>query len=122
MEDVRAVMGAVDSGRVLIFGSHEGCLMATLFAAIYPEETAALALFHPPLLSIAGGGQVDEPTLLDTRERWGTRELCDQMLELICPTLAASEEGRRWFANWLRRFRPRRARRARARSIFCATG
>jgi class 3 adenylate cyclase len=102
MEDVRAVMGAVDSERALIFGSHEGCLMATLFAATYPEETAALALFHPPLLSIAGAGQVDEPTLLDTRERWGTRELCDEILQLVCPTLAASKEGRRWFANWLR--------------------
>jgi class 3 adenylate cyclase len=102
MEDVRAVMGAVHSERALIFGSHEGCLMATMFAATYPEETAGLALFHPPLLSTVGAGQVDGPTLLDTRERWGTRELCDEMLELICPTLAASEEGKRWFANWLR--------------------
>ena len=41
-------------------------------------------------------------TLLDVRERWGTRELCDEIVELVCPTLAASEEGRRWFANWLR--------------------
>ena len=56
----------------------------------------------PPLLSIAGAGQIDEPTLFETRERWGTRELCDEILELVCPTLAASEEGRRWFANWLR--------------------
>jgi pimeloyl-ACP methyl ester carboxylesterase len=102
MEDMRAVMGAVDSERALIFGSHEGCLMATLFAATYPEETAALALFHPPLLSIAGAGQIERAELLDTRERWGTRELCDEMLEVICPTLAGSGEGRRWFANWLR--------------------
>ena len=102
MEDVRAVMGAVGSERALIFGSHEGCLMATLFAATYPEETAALALFHPPLLSIAGADHPDEGTLRDIRERWGTRELCDEILELVCPTLAASEEGRHWFANWLR--------------------
>ena len=102
MEDVRAVMGAVGSERALIFGSHEGCLMATLFAATYPEETSALALFHPPLLSVAGSDHPDEATLRDVRERWGTRELCDEILELVCPTLAASEEGRRWFANWLR--------------------
>ena len=102
MEDVRAVMGAVGSERALIFGSHEGCLMATLFAATYPEETAALALFHPPLLSITGADHPDEATLRDIRERWGTRELCDEILELVCPTLAASEEGRHWFANWLR--------------------
>ena len=102
MEDVRAVMGAVDSERALIFGSHEGCLMATLFAATYPEQTTALALFHPALLSVAGADHDDEATLRDIRERWGTRELCDEILELVCPTLAASEEGRRWFANWLR--------------------
>ena len=47
MEDVHAVMDAVGSERALIFGSHEGCLMATLFAATYPESTIALALFHP---------------------------------------------------------------------------
>ena len=102
MEDVRAVMGAVGSERALIFGSHEGCLMATLFAATYPEQTAALALFHPALLSIDGADHDDEVTLRDVRERWGTRELCDEIVELVCPTLAASEEGRRWFANWLR--------------------
>jgi class 3 adenylate cyclase len=102
MEDVRAVMSAVDSERALVFGSHEGCLMATLFAATYPEQTSALALFHPPLLAAKGAGQVDEAVLRDTRERWGTRELCDEILELTCPTLAASEGGRRWFANWLR--------------------
>ena len=47
MEDVRAVMDAVGSERAAIFGAHEGCLMATLFAATYPEKTHALALFHP---------------------------------------------------------------------------
>ena len=103
MEDVRAVMGAVGSERALIFGSHEGCLMATLFAATYPEETAALALFHPPLLfDRAAPSHVDESTLLDIRERWGTQELCDEILELCLPDAAASEEGARWFANWLR--------------------
>ncbi len=71
MEDVRAVMGAVGSERALIFGSHEGCLMATLFAATYPEETAALALFHPPLLSIAGADHPDEATLRDTPRALG---------------------------------------------------
>jgi class 3 adenylate cyclase len=102
MEDVRAVMAAVGSERALILGSHEGCLMATLFAATYPEQTAALALFHPPLPSVAGPGTVGEPTLLDLRERWGTQEFCDEILDLVCPTLAADDGGRLWFANWLR--------------------
>ena len=42
---VTAVMDAAGAKRSAIFGSHEGCLMATLFAATYPENTVALALF-----------------------------------------------------------------------------
>jgi class 3 adenylate cyclase/pimeloyl-ACP methyl ester carboxylesterase len=99
MEDVRAVLDAVGSERAAIFSSHEGCLMATLFAATYPEKTVALALFHPPPLE---GDPDFEAELLSLRERWGTQELCDEMLEVICPTLDATDEGRSWFANWLR--------------------
>ena len=71
MEDVRAVLDAVGSERAAIFGSHEGCLMATLFAATYPESTIALALFHPPLAAFQGAY---EGELQDLRERWGTQE------------------------------------------------
>src|SRR5712692_659258 len=80
MEDLHAVMRAVGSKRAAIFGSHEGCLMATLFAATYPEKTSALALFHPSLIEFRNPEE-DEPTLPTLRERWGTQELCDEMLE-----------------------------------------
>ena len=99
MEDVRAVLDAVGSERAVIFGSHEGCLMATLFAATYPESTIALALFHPPLAEVQAPYEAE---LQDLRERWGTQELADEMLEVTCPTLAASEEGRQWVANAMR--------------------
>ncbi len=100
MEDVRAVMDAVGSERAVVFSGHEGCLMATLFAATYPERTIALALFHP---IVPGFVDPDEDIdLLTLRERWGTQEFCDELLDLICPTLAATESGREWFANSLR--------------------
>jgi class 3 adenylate cyclase/pimeloyl-ACP methyl ester carboxylesterase len=101
MEDLRAVMDAVRSDRAVIFGSHEGCLMASLFAATYPEQTAALALFHPSLVEYLDPAYL-ESHLPAIRDAWGTQELCDQMLEEICPTLAATSEGRAWFANSLR--------------------
>lgn len=101
MEDLRAVMDAVGSNRAVIFGSHEGCLMAALFAATYPEQTSALALFHPSLVEYIDPAYV-ESHLPAIRQGWGTQELCDQMLEEICPTLASLPEGRAWFANWLR--------------------
>ena len=45
MDDVRAVMDAVGSQRAALIGHSEGGLMSTLFAATYPERTAALILF-----------------------------------------------------------------------------
>ncbi len=101
MEDLRAVMAAVGSSRAVIFGSHEGCLMAALFAATYPEQTSALALFHPSLIEYLEPGYA-ESALPPIRDGWGTQELCDDILAETCPTLAATEEGREWFANWLR--------------------
>jgi class 3 adenylate cyclase/pimeloyl-ACP methyl ester carboxylesterase len=100
MEDVRAVLDAVGSDRAVVFGSHEGCLMATMFAATYPESTVALALFHPSMLDLLDPKEAEGLPRL--RELWGTRELCDEILEDTCPTLAATPEGRSWFANWLR--------------------
>ena len=47
MEDLRAVLDATGASNAVVFGAHEGCGMAALYAATYPERTRALALFHP---------------------------------------------------------------------------
>jgi pimeloyl-ACP methyl ester carboxylesterase len=44
MDDARAVMDAVGCSRAAFFGSSEGAAMSALFAATYPERTAALVL------------------------------------------------------------------------------
>jgi len=44
MDDVRAVMDAVGSQRAAFFGLSEGAAMSILFAATYPERTAALVV------------------------------------------------------------------------------
>ena len=101
MEDLHAVLDAAGSERAVVFGSHEGGAMATLYAATYPERTIALALFQPS----ARGGHWEEDAseeLLELRERWGTQEYADKLLRESAPTLAASAEHREWFANWLR--------------------
>jgi class 3 adenylate cyclase/pimeloyl-ACP methyl ester carboxylesterase len=102
MEDLRAVLDAAGASRPVVLGASEGCGMAALFAATYPERTRALALFQPG----AKGPGIEDPTVQEglrkTREGWGTQELSDAMLEETCPTLYAREEDRRWFANWLR--------------------
>ena len=45
MDDVRAVMDAVGSRRATLFGISAGGPMCMLFAATYPERTAALVLY-----------------------------------------------------------------------------
>jgi pimeloyl-ACP methyl ester carboxylesterase len=47
MDDVRAVMDAAGSRRAALFGLSEGASMSALFAATYPERTAALVLRSP---------------------------------------------------------------------------
>jgi class 3 adenylate cyclase/pimeloyl-ACP methyl ester carboxylesterase len=103
MEDLHAVLDAAGSERAVVFGSHEGAAMATLYAATYPERTIALVVFQPS----ARGGHWESPKeveeeLLELREQWGTQEWCDELLRQLAPTLAESEDDREWFANWLR--------------------
>src|SRR6516164_38385 len=45
MDDVRAVMDAVDAERAALFGASEGGAMSLLFAATYPQRTRALVLY-----------------------------------------------------------------------------
>jgi len=102
MEDLHSVLDAAGSTRTVILASHEGCGMAALYAATYPERTTALVLFHP---QACGAGVEDENALAylpELRERWGTQEYSDQILLEGCPSLYESEDDRRWFANYLR--------------------
>lgn len=45
LDDLRSVMDAVDSERAALYGAADGGAVATLFAATYPERTAALILY-----------------------------------------------------------------------------
>ncbi len=99
MEDLRAVLDAAGSTSTVLLGSHDGCSLASLFAATYPERTRAIALFHP--VAKADFPDVDLD-LAELRERWGTQAYCDKLLSVTAPSLLESDEERRWFANWLR--------------------
>jgi len=103
MEDLHAVLDAARSERAVVFGSHEGGAMATLYAATYPERTIALVLFQPS----AHGGHWEGPErmeeeLRELRAEWGTQQWCDGLLRESAPTLSTNPADREWFANWLR--------------------
>jgi class 3 adenylate cyclase len=63
MDDVRAVLDATGSERAVLHGAFDGAAMVALFAATYPERTAALALYRP---IVRGAWAPDYP--------WGQRE------------------------------------------------
>ena len=102
MEDVHAVLDAVGSSSAVLLGSHDGCSMAILYAATYPERTKALVLFHPAARPYESEADVEISDLTRLRDRWGTQEYCDELLAWNSPTLFASEDDRLWFANWMR--------------------
>lgn len=98
MEDMRAVLEAVGSQRAALIASQEGCWMAALFAATYPEASHSVVLFHPwlggPDHRLMDVGE-DDDALRAVLDEWGTRKFSDEMLE-GSPTLEADDDFRAW--------------------------
>jgi class 3 adenylate cyclase len=102
MEDLHAVLDAVGSARTVLLASHDGCSLAALYAATYPERTQALVLFHPVAHAEFEPERDPDSELVRLRTEWGTQALSDEILRLTDPSLADDENARAWFANWLR--------------------
>src|SRR5207253_1804602 len=78
MDDVRAVMDAAGSERAALVGVSEGGSMCALFAATYPERTAALVLLGAVARRVRTDDYPWGPTREDftafarsLRENWG---------------------------------------------------
>ena len=109
MDDVRAVMDAAGMERAALLAAHEGTRLAILFAATYPERTAALVLFDP---SPKGRRSPDYPWarsdeewrdwLREVGEGWGTPEFFGRQLREYTPTRAEDEEFRAWYVRHMR--------------------
>ncbi len=97
MDDLRAVLEAAGSSAAVLLGAHDGCSMAALYAATFPERTRALVLFQPR--AHIDMTDEDREWLADLRDRWGTIEFAREHLARICPTLAGTQEGHDWFVN-----------------------
>ena len=102
MEDLRAVLDTVGSQRAVVLAGHEGCAMASLYAATYPERVTALVLFQPGWIHLWPDDEAERAVLRKLRDEWGTQEWSDSLLRVSSPSLAKSAEGRAWFANSMR--------------------
>ena len=105
MEDVHAVMDAVDSERAVLIGVSEGGPMCSLFAATYPEKTTALVMIGTYAKRIKdedypwGVSLEDREAFFDMMRRdWGK----PVGIEERAPSMAQDEEFRSWWAEYLR--------------------
>lgn len=102
MDDVRAVMDAVGSAKAVIWGVSEGAAMSILFAATYPERTAALVIFGgfarsawAPDYPFGRTAEEFETRLAAHRTTWGTGAGALRMN----PSLARDDAYREWAAQ-----------------------
>ena len=105
MDDVRAVMDAVNSQRAAIFGVSEGGVMCALFAATYPERTTALVIYGTYAKRIWSPDYPWAPTpeqrqkFYDAIEQgWGGAVGLDD----LAPSVAADPGFQRSWATYLR--------------------
>jgi pimeloyl-ACP methyl ester carboxylesterase/DNA-binding winged helix-turn-helix (wHTH) protein len=105
MDDVRAVMNAVGSKRATLCGVSEGGVMSALFAATYPERTAALVLIGTYAKRIRDASYPWGPTeaerekfLDEIRDQWGGAV----GLEERAPSVASDPQFRNWWSAYLR--------------------
>jgi class 3 adenylate cyclase len=109
MDDVRAIMDAERSERAALIGYSEGASMAALFAATYPERTAALIMYGS-FLAWDWMAEGRFPSRHDSAraaldvigKRWGTPDYCDELLENDAPSMLGDEAFRSRYGTRLR--------------------
>jgi DNA-binding winged helix-turn-helix (wHTH) protein/class 3 adenylate cyclase len=105
MDDVRAVMEAAGSDRAALIGVSEGGPMCSLFAATYPEKTAALAMIGTYAKRIRDEEYPWAPTAEERahfyeeiQNHWGG----PVGIEERAPSVADDPQFRNWWATYLR--------------------
>jgi pimeloyl-ACP methyl ester carboxylesterase len=107
IEDVHAVMDAAGSQRATLFGLSEGGPMSLLFAASYPQRTAALVLYgsyakRAWALDYPFGWKPEtwDRVLANMERAWGTPEGIN--IAMWAPSIADDEQARAATAAYFR--------------------
>jgi class 3 adenylate cyclase len=122
-DDMRVVFDAVGSERAAIMAWLDGGPMAMLFAATYPERTAALVLAHTAARYVRAedyphgfAPEVAEQLLHMVEELWGT----EGFVSIAAPSRSQDEGFRQRYGRYLRAAaRPREAA-AQLRNVLSA--
>ena len=110
MDDVRAVLEAVDSRRAVVLGFSEGGSMSTLFAATHPERTIALVLvgtfsrmMHAPDYPIGHADDVYRRRFAGLEEDDWASVVTKEWLGRVAPDLLRDEAAVRWYISYVMR-------------------
>lgn len=108
MDDIRAVMDAVGSERAGLLGVSEGGPMTLLFAATYPERTAAAVLYGTGASWVRSADYPWAPSPEEWRESiehgsddFTSEAWSDRYLESFSPSIASDEATKRWWRRWV---------------------
>lgn len=105
MEDIHAVLDAVDSTSVVLYGISEGGPLCMLFAATYPERCAAMVIygswaraFKAPDCDWGFDSDEFEKLLTSIEPNWGK----GAAVNVIAPSLAHDEQFCAWWGRYER--------------------
>ncbi|MFK7936053.1 MAG: alpha/beta fold hydrolase [Saprospiraceae bacterium] len=101
MDDIRAVMDAVDSERAILFGHSEGGSVSALFSATYPNRTIALITFGVFAKRRYSPDYPWAPTDEERQEVYDMIENCWGSGEMNLADLAPSKANDKVFMDWL---------------------
>jgi class 3 adenylate cyclase len=106
VDDVRAVMDAAGSRRAALLAVNEGSAVALMFAALYPDRTAAVVLMNATARARQDAetpwgipAEVIERRTTDMRNRWGT-EPPQGMRADLAPSLDDDPEFVRFWRHY----------------------
>ena len=100
IDDMRAVLDAISSERVVLLGLAHASALCSVFAATYPERTSGVIAWSPPWTLLGR----DDPELTAgnadmIRSGWGTIEYAETIVRGVAP----SRVGDGAFVEWIRR-------------------
>ncbi|MGH3127558.1 MAG: alpha/beta fold hydrolase, partial [Gaiellaceae bacterium] len=90
MDDITAVMDAVESERASVLGIGESAATCAVFAASYPERVDRLVLHTPYARGLTGDDDRARAfeRIRDERERWGDRDYLEELGRALNPQWA----------------------------------
>ena len=110
MDDVRAVLDAVQSRRAVVLGISEGGPMSALFAATHPERTQALVLMGSFAKMMYAPDYPIGLAAVEFRERLAALEeddwapaVTEEWLRRVAPDLLRDRAAVRWYVSYILR-------------------